>query len=288
MSPTPPPASAVLPPLDVRPLFAPLLAELLGSLRSLSPAEWSRPASRNWTVRDVAAHLVDGDCRQLSFGRDRLPLLPPDRPIRSADDFLGFLDGLNADWITATRRLSPELLVSFLELTGRQVVDYFSALELDAPAIFAVGWAGHRESPNWLHLARELTERWHHLQQIRRATGRPFLDDPRLARPVLETFLYALPPAFHEVEAPDGTALEIRFQTPVDKAYQLVCASGRWTLTGTGAPAQATIEMDAESGWLALTRSIPIEEARDRARSSGPSSLTEPFFHATAIHKRPV
>jgi uncharacterized protein (TIGR03083 family) len=281
-------APAPLPPLDVRDRFAPLLAELLELLRALEPGDWERRASRTWTVRDVAAHLLDGDCRQLSFGRDRLPLLPPERPIRGADDLLGFLDGLNADWVKAAKRLSPALLVELLEVTGRQVADYFEALDPDAEALFGVAWAGEERSRNWLHLARELSERWHHQQQIRLATGRPLHAEPHLAGPVLEALLYGLRPAYASVAAPEGTAVAIRLGLPVDRVYSLVRLDGRWSVRGPGETHAAEIELDPESAWLALTRSIPRSEAVRRATVSGDAVLAEPFFDACSIHKRPV
>ena len=277
-----------LPPLTVAGLFAPLLEELSQLLRGLSPAEWGLPVSRAWVVRDVVAHLLDGDCRQLSFGRDRLPLLPPDRPLDGPEALLDFLDGLNASWVAAAKRLSPALLVDLLGHTGRQAATYFAALDPLAPAIFAVAWAGQSTSPNWLHLGRELTERWHHQQQIRSACGRPLLAEARFARPVLETFLYGLPPAYENVEAPPGSTVEIRFLPPVDSCYGLVKAPEAWVLSHPGARPAARIELDFEAGWLALTRSIPVAEARHRARVSGPDSLTAPFFRACSIHKRPV
>ncbi|MGE0641832.1 MAG: maleylpyruvate isomerase N-terminal domain-containing protein [Thermoanaerobaculia bacterium] len=281
-------AAAPLPPLDVRPLFRPLLDDLLALLGALAPEEWARPASRSWSVREVAAHLLDGDCRQLSFGRDGLPLLPPERPIAGPDDFLAFLDGLNGSWVEATRRLSPALLVELLALTGRRVADYFEASSLDSQALFAVAWAGQSSSPNWLHLARELTERWHHQQQIRRATGRSPLADPRFAGPVLETFLYSLPPAYAETPAPPGTAVEIRFEAPVAQSYALVRTESGWRLAAPATKSAARIAFEPIAAWEALSRSVPVATSRERAALSGPEALTEPFFRACAIHKRPL
>src|SRR5829696_916511 len=58
------------PRLDARPLFAPELAALLGTLRALPPDAWWLEAVPGWTVHDVAAHLL-GDCYgRLSRGRD--------------------------------------------------------------------------------------------------------------------------------------------------------------------------------------------------------------------------
>lgn len=68
-----------LPPVATAPLIPDLNAALIALLRDLSPAEWDRPATPRWRVRDVAAHLLDGDIRRLSAGRVLLHALPPDR-----------------------------------------------------------------------------------------------------------------------------------------------------------------------------------------------------------------
>jgi hypothetical protein len=53
---------------------------------------------------------------------------------------------------------------------------FHKSLDPLAPAAFAVSWAGEETSSNWFDTARELTERWHHQQQIRLATIGPHAD----------------------------------------------------------------------------------------------------------------
>ena len=56
-----------LPPTYTTHLLAPIHAELVGLLRSLSPSQWLQPTGAGqWRVRDVVAHLLDGDLRRLS------------------------------------------------------------------------------------------------------------------------------------------------------------------------------------------------------------------------------
>ena len=58
-------------PIVTLPLFPALDRLLLELLRSLTPADWQRPTlARQWTVKDVAAHLLDGNLRTLSMLRD--------------------------------------------------------------------------------------------------------------------------------------------------------------------------------------------------------------------------
>src|SRR6478672_10866724 len=51
--------------------FAPLHAQLIALLRGLTVEDWGRPTvCALWSVRDIAAHLLDDDLRRLSFHRD--------------------------------------------------------------------------------------------------------------------------------------------------------------------------------------------------------------------------
>ncbi|MGO8055541.1 maleylpyruvate isomerase N-terminal domain-containing protein, partial [Rhizobium leguminosarum] len=142
------------------PLFPVLDAKLIELLRSLSPDEWNKPTiARLWTVKDVATHLLDGNLRTLSLSRDK-HIIHPDREINSYESLVDYLNQLNADWVKATKRLSPEMLIELLELSGKQYSQYLTTLDINADAIFSVAWAGEQTSKNWFHIAREYTEKW--------------------------------------------------------------------------------------------------------------------------------
>ena len=60
-----------LAPIYTAELFRPLHRELIALLRGLDSDRWVAPTiAGSWRVRDVAAHLLDGDLRKLSGGRD--------------------------------------------------------------------------------------------------------------------------------------------------------------------------------------------------------------------------
>jgi uncharacterized damage-inducible protein DinB len=60
-----------LPPIPVAHLFPEVTRRLVELLRSLSPDEWHLPTvSSRRTVKDIAAHLLDGSLRRLSMQRD--------------------------------------------------------------------------------------------------------------------------------------------------------------------------------------------------------------------------
>ena len=272
-----------LPPVHTAPLLADLNAELIRLLRGLSAEEWDRPATPRWRVRDVVAHLLDGDARRLSAGRDGLALRP-DVPIASYDDLVGWLNWLNAEWVAVARRMSPAVLVSLLEATGPQVAAFLSSLDPDAPALYPVGWAGEDVSPNWMDVGRELTERWHHQQQIRDAVGRPGLTEARWMRPVLALSIRALPRSYAASPLADGTTIGFRVEGEGGGCWTLRRAGGAWALDeGEAANAACTVRMDTDTAWRVLLHALPPERARGRLRVEGTAALAEPFLHARAV-----
>ena len=155
--------------IDTLHLFEPLDDQLLALLRSLSRQDWSRPTIAGaWTVRDVAAHLLDTPLRRLSFVRDGWP---PDVEIRSDADLVRLVNAMNAEGVRTYGRLSPAILIDLLALAATQLRGHLRASALEAAAAFPVSWAGESTSAHWFDVAREYTERWHHQAQIRLAVG---------------------------------------------------------------------------------------------------------------------
>ncbi|HEX8904487.1 MAG TPA: maleylpyruvate isomerase N-terminal domain-containing protein [Longimicrobiaceae bacterium] len=135
-----------IPPLYTADLFPPLHGELIGLLRGLSPEDWERPTvAGRWHVRDIVAHLLDIDLRKLSVNRDG-HLAAPAEPIRSHEELMRFLNGLNAEWIGAARRLSPRVLVELHSFTGPLVSVRISGEAGDAWSLVrgGDGWELHR------------------------------------------------------------------------------------------------------------------------------------------------
>src|SRR5512143_3368007 len=210
-----------LTPLDTRPLFAPLHAELMVLLTGLTPEEWERPTlAREWKVRDVAAHLLDTQLRKLSAQRDG-HRLATERPIAGWGDLVALLNELNATWVSAARRLSPRVLVELLAVSGPSVAAFVAAQDPHAEAHFAVAWAGERRSENWFDAGREYTEWWHHQMQIRDAVGAPLLLERRWLLPLLELSVRAFPRAYEGLVAPEGTIVSFEVTGP---------GGGRWSL----------------------------------------------------------
>src|SRR5215475_9842144 len=196
---------ADLQPVDTRAMFRPVSAELVVLLRALTPTDWERPTiAGEWLVRDVVAHLADTALRRLSFHRDGMPPPPPSSPITSARGFVDFINGLNAQWVTASRRFSPRVLTDLFDRASIDIADWVETLPLDGPALFGVSWAGEQTSESWFDIGREFTELWHHQQQIRMAVGAPSLPDSRYLRAVIDVAVRGLPHAFRAVSAEAG------------------------------------------------------------------------------------
>lgn len=266
-------------------LFAPLGRELVALLRSLPADAWAKPTvARAWSVKDIAAHLLDTPLRRLSAGRDAHVMPPPPVPVTGYRDLVGFLNGLNAEWVTAMRRVSPRLLVDLIEWVEPQLADHLSTIDPWSPALFPVSWAGEESSLAWFDIARELTERWLHQQQIRLAVDAPPLRDPELSAAVFDTFLRALPHTFASRAAPKGTTITIEVRGERPYAYTLEREARAWRLLGGAAPAPAaTATLDEQTGWLLLTKGMPGAEARARATLGGEAALLDPFFATLAV-----
>ena len=188
---------------------------LIDLLSSLTSSEWDiQTAAPLWKVRDVAAHLLDTALRKLSMVRDSCFVERVN--IRSPQDLITLVNSLNREGVTVYRRLSPPVLIDMMKVACEQSARFHESLDPFAPATFAVTWAGDETSLNWFDTARELTERWHHQQQIRLATHRPGIMTPELYYPVLDCFVRALPYLYRDVDATVETSLLLEISSECD------------------------------------------------------------------------
>lgn len=273
--------TAPLAPLHTAHLFEPLHDALIQLLRGLTDDDWIRPTvAGQWRVRDVAAHLLDGQLRTLSALRDG-HFAPPDGPLEGYDDLVRFLDRLNAGWIEASQRLSPRVIIELLAAVGPEVAATFSALPPHGPALFPVAWAGEDTSENWMHVGREYTEWWHHQMQIRDAVGAPGLFEPEWFQPLLDLSVRVLPHAYCDVEAKPGTSLVLEVDGPGGGTWSLVRDDATWAMHAGASPTpDATIVLDPDTAWKTLYHALDPNQARARARIEGEASLAAPFFRA--------
>jgi uncharacterized protein (TIGR03083 family) len=272
-------------PIDSRACFPPLYASLLELLRTFPPEAWNAPtACTSWTVKDVAAHMLDTDLRRLSIHRDGTPLLTPARPIASHADLVAFLDKINTEWVVAARRLSTTVLIDLIAHVGEQIIAYYASLDMHVPARFGVGWAGETTSATWFDVAREYTEKWVHQQHIRDAVDQPGMTERAALYPVLDTFLRALPYTYRAVDAPGETEVVVHISGSGGGTWSLIRQAGEWRLYYGAASQPATmITLDQDVAWRLLTKGISPEQGRRAATVQGDEMLATPFFGTVSI-----
>lgn len=262
-------------PIPTLHLFPKLDQLLLDFLRSLSPADWEKPTIVPlWTIKDIAAHLLDGNLRTLSMSRDQYFGEKPD-PIESYGDLVAYLNRLNAEWVKAFKRVSPIVLIELLELTGSQYNTYLRTLNPYTPAIFSVAWAGEEESKNWFHIAREYTEKWHHQQQMRLAMGQEeALYAPDLYFPHLDTSMRALPHHYRNVTAEPGTVITFAVKGVPNGQWYLQRDTNAWALSKTVDQTPiASVNIEGTIAWRMLTKGIGKAEALKLVEIEGDQKL---------------
>jgi uncharacterized protein (TIGR03083 family) len=265
-------------------LFPGLHRELIALLSRLAPADWARStACALWSVKDIAAHLLDTGLRRLSFGRDALHAAPPQR-ISTYAELVAYLNHLNAEWVAAARRLSPRVLIDLLDRLEPQLYAYLRSLDPHAPAAFGVAWAGEEASSNWFDIGREYTERWLHQQQIREAVGAPGLNQRAWLHPVLDIFVRALPFTYRKVEAPAGRSVLFEVSGEAGGVWSLVRSPDAWQLyVGSDPAAASRVSLDQSVAWKLFSKGLSAEDARRSIRIEGDPTLGYPVLSSLAV-----
>jgi len=262
-------------PIDVVHLLPVLDRMLIDLLHSLEPKDWQKQTiAKQWRVKDVAAHLLDGNIRTLSILKDQYYGEQAD--IRSKADLIDFLNRLNADWVKAMKRVSPEMLILLHETTGPLYYNYYASLDPFDKAGFAVDWAGEAESKNWMHIGREYTEKWLHQQQIRDAVNKPGLLTQEYFYPFIDIFMYALPYTYRNISATNRTVIQLTITTDIGGSWFLVRENDRWQLSKEPiAKPAATVSIEPDIAWRLFSKSIRPEEVKTGIIISGDQLLGE-------------
>ncbi len=245
-------------------LFPTLDGRLIELLEGLEPGEWELPTvAPRWKVRDVAAHLLDTALRRLSLGRDGFFTEAPEGSL--AD----FINRINQRGVETYGRLSSPVLISLMRTATGELAEHFPSLDPAGAARFAVSWAGEDVSLHWFDTAREYTERWHHQQQIRLATGRPGIFSRELYHPVLDCFLRALPHHYRGVEARDGSLIRFEVTGDAGGVWNLARQDGSWKLVESAAAPNSTARIPQEIAWRIFTKGMDRKTAESLIEWSG-------------------
>jgi uncharacterized protein (TIGR03083 family) len=270
-----------IPTLHLFPVLDKLLIELLSSL---TLEDWSKPTvARLWTVKDVAAHLLDTNLRTISYAQGYEMAIATQ--INSYQDLVAYLNELNATWVNAMKRVSPQLLTQQLESTGKQYIEHLNTLKPFEQAKYPVTWAGESTSLNWFDIAREYTEKWHHQQQIRDAVGIPGIMTKELFYPCIDTFMYALPHAYRNIDTAEGTVIKITVSSEIGGDWHLVKAAQKWELQKQqpSNTIHSEVIIDPETTWKFFTKAITPKMAIERSAITGNISLGETVFNTIAV-----
>jgi uncharacterized protein (TIGR03083 family) len=271
-------------PIETAHLFGELDARLLELLGSLTIDEWQRPTIvRGWCVKDVAAHLLDTALRRLSLARDGC--MPARARVESDGDLVRLVNDLNARGVATYGALSPAVLFSLTNVAAGQLAEYFASLDPLAPATFPVSWAGETASANWFDIARELTERWHHQQQIRLAVDRPGIMTRRLLHPVLETFMRGLPYRWRHLEAERAAVARVTIQGDCGGTWHLERQPRGWAFVAPPAAAAIVSEVGVPEAiaWRVFTKGISREEALAHTTIEGDARVGQAVLDLVAI-----
>lgn len=270
-------------PIYVVELFPPLSRELLTILKALPPTDWARPtACSTWLVKDVAAHLLGGNLGRL-WDRKGIPA-SSEHPVQDYDELVGLINRDNEAWVQAAKRISPKILIEFLDLTDRRLYDHFRNLDQDKPARITVAWASDDIPPNWFDIAREYTEKWLHQQHIREAVGQPLLTAPAWLSPALDTFMRGLPRAFRNVGATDSTSISVQIVGEAGGEWSLVREGLHWRLfVGRDPQASCHVQIDQNLAWRLFTKGVAPEDARRQVRIDGDAGLGKQVLEMVSI-----
>jgi hypothetical protein len=272
------------PPIDILPLFPVLNEKLISFLRNLSPQDWQKETvARHWKVKDIVAHLLDGNYRQISVKRDAWAP-PPDVAIESHEQLVEYLNRFNADWVKAAWRMSSALLIEQLEITNAECYEVFAGLDPFASSVYPVSWAGEELSQNWFDTAREYTERWLHQQQVRFAMHDSSLLTQELYNPCLQIFLQAWPFTCKNVDAPEGTVLKTCITGEGGGNWWLEKKGNAWKMANASSsvPAAETI-IDGKVAWILFSKSVRKDDIGDKYEIRGNRQLGEKILDMISV-----
>jgi len=265
-------------------LFPLINQKLIEFLQRLSSSDWNKSTiSPLWTVKDIAAHLLDGNLRRIAVHRDKY--FAPAPSLITYPELVKYLNQLNAEWVKASQRLSPQIIIELLQSTGEEVYQLFKNLPPNKKSVFAVSWAGEKTSLSWFDIAREYTEKWLHQQQIREAFQNKEILNIKFYHPCLDTFMRALPHTYQEVFAPEDTGLKFEVTGPGGGTWYLWRHLDNWQITDDAPPQiMAQVKMTSETSWKLFSRAIKDpSQAKKNVQIKGNIEWGEKILEMVAV-----
>jgi hypothetical protein len=169
-----------------------------------------------------------------------------------------------------------------MSIACAQSADFHESLDPFARATFNVSWAGEEVSLNWFDTARELTERWHHQQQIRLATERPGIMTRELYHPVLECFVRGIPHSYRLLDAPVGTSLLLDISGECGGTWALSKDADSWSFRSKyPEKVDCRVTVPGEIAWRMFTKRHPSGfSPKHKSKSRGTKLWLLAFFNS--------
>ncbi|MBR2648016.1 MAG: maleylpyruvate isomerase N-terminal domain-containing protein [Sediminibacterium sp.] len=248
-------------PIDTIDLFPALDHLLIELLKSLSPAEWNRNTiAKKWTIKDIAAHMLDTNMRTISYMRDQYTYAA-NTDIQNHQQLVNYINDLNASWVLAFKRVSPAIIIELLQGSNKIYFETISKLDPWEDAIYPVSWVGETKSKNWFYIAREYTERYIHQQQIRDALGKDELYAPDLFHPFINTLMVALPYTYRNTLALEGTTVSVQVSSAGGGCWTIQKKRRGWEFIQPMPSADAVVDMRPDTAWKLFSKGITPKEA---------------------------
>ena len=184
--------------------------------------------------------------------------------IDSYRDLVDFLNRLNADWVKATKRMSPSVLIELLEITGKDFNVYCKPRSFKACYLFRC--VGGRRTITQLvsrcagvhrEMASSATNSWGRKQAR--------YHDTRVYYPLIDTFMQALPHTYRNVQGRAGQTIEVFVTSDAGGKWYLTLGNDGWTLSKTRpASIDASVLIDPDTAWKLFTKAITAPEAETK------------------------
>ena len=181
-------------------------------------------------------------------------------------------------------RVSPAMLILLHRTTGKLYCEYCASLHPFEKARFAVDWAGESESKNWMHIAREYTEKWLHQQQIRDAVNNQALLTREFYYPSINIFMFALPYTYRNIKAEEGTIVQLTISSSIGGEWYIKMQEGQWQLVNKiDVVPQAEVIMDADTSWKLFSKSLRPGNVKNKIVIKGNQKLGEVALNMVSV-----
>jgi hypothetical protein len=102
--------------------------------------------------------------------------------------------------------------------------------------------------------------------------------------PVFELAMYALPFAFRNTDAPNGSVLNISIDGEAGGEWALLRKDNQWQITEGVAPnPTAQASMNADTAWRLFFNGLKLDKAKQRIQTTGDAALCATFLTVRSV-----